>query len=253
MLQAPVPVTLWVRLRRARLRSPSPRACTHAHTHTHTQSACPLSLVFRTHLYTVHTQYTHTHTHTQHTHTISHTHNTHGQVLSNIFAGKAALLDWVTGMTSLTHIDIQRVGEWPGWRWRTSWAAHAGLATTRRTQPRHRVCKLRTSVKCAAVGTVLPGAPVSHSHHSPFLTIRVPAPTPVHPIPPSRADISFPELQRFTALPALQHLGVGDLALEPPPGTGAGGGGGRGGGGSGEGSRHGGSNLLVGPSVVCVC
>eukprot|EP00198_Chlamydomonas_reinhardtii_P011646 XP_001700983.1 predicted protein [Chlamydomonas reinhardtii] len=50
-------------------------------------------------------------------------------VLSNIFAGKAALLDWVTGMTSLTHIDIQRV------------------------------------------------------------------------------DISFPELQRFTALPALQHLG----------------------------------------------
>ncbi|KAG2441114.1 hypothetical protein HXX76_003966 [Chlamydomonas incerta] len=88
------------------------------------------------------------------------------QVLSNIFAGKAALLDWVTGMTSLTHIDIQRV------------------------------------------------------------------------------DISFPELQRFTALPSLQHLGVGDLCLEPPPGTGAAGGGGGGGGGPGEGSRHGGQTFL---------
>ncbi|KXZ47904.1 hypothetical protein GPECTOR_32g517 [Gonium pectorale] len=31
------------------------------------------------------------------------------QVLSNIFAGKAALLEWVTGMTQLTHVDIQRV------------------------------------------------------------------------------------------------------------------------------------------------
>ncbi|KAG2484943.1 hypothetical protein HYH03_016329 [Edaphochlamys debaryana] len=31
------------------------------------------------------------------------------QVLTNIFAGRAALLDWVTGLTQLTHVDIQRV------------------------------------------------------------------------------------------------------------------------------------------------
>lgn len=31
------------------------------------------------------------------------------QVLNNIFAGKTALLSWVTGMTALTHVDIQRV------------------------------------------------------------------------------------------------------------------------------------------------
>ncbi|KAG2450322.1 hypothetical protein HYH02_004827 [Chlamydomonas schloesseri] len=100
------------------------------------------------------------------------------QVLSNIFAGKAALLDWVTGMTSLTHIDIQRV------------------------------------------------------------------------------DISFPELQRFTALPSLQHLGVGDLALEPPPGTGpgAGGGGGAGtGAGGAGGSRHGGGSNLLNPGARPLC
>ncbi len=31
------------------------------------------------------------------------------QVLNNIFAGKTALLSWVTGMAALTHVDIQRV------------------------------------------------------------------------------------------------------------------------------------------------
>ncbi|GIL44386.1 hypothetical protein Vafri_1861 [Volvox africanus] len=31
------------------------------------------------------------------------------QVLNNIFEGKSALLSWVTGMTGLTHVDIQRV------------------------------------------------------------------------------------------------------------------------------------------------
>lgn len=30
-------------------------------------------------------------------------------MLNNIFAGKTALLSWVTGMTALTHVDIQRV------------------------------------------------------------------------------------------------------------------------------------------------
>lgn len=31
------------------------------------------------------------------------------QVLANISEGKAALLDWVSSMTALTHVDIQRV------------------------------------------------------------------------------------------------------------------------------------------------
>lgn len=31
------------------------------------------------------------------------------QVLANIVEGKAALLDWVSSMTQLTHVDIQRV------------------------------------------------------------------------------------------------------------------------------------------------
>ncbi|EFJ44728.1 hypothetical protein VOLCADRAFT_121287 [Volvox carteri f. nagariensis] len=58
------------------------------------------------------------------------------QVLNKIYEGKTALLNWVTGMTGLTHVDIQRV------------------------------------------------------------------------------DVSGEELQRFTALTGLVHLGVGDLNLE---------------------------------------
>lgn len=42
-------------------------------------------------------------------HQVDHLPLLRAQVLNNIFEGKTALLNWVTGMTSLTHVDIQRV------------------------------------------------------------------------------------------------------------------------------------------------